>query len=80
MMLIPFIFNSLQFWIQDNILRAKKETNMKFVSMSMIEKSKTLKFNKKIPNLEIGNFESLKSSKRSTSYLNSKNKIALAFQ
>ena len=41
MMIIPLIFNAIQFWIQDNILKAKKETNIKFISLSMIERRKS---------------------------------------
>lgn len=60
MMLIPFVFNSLQFWIQDSILKAKKETNFKFMSMSVME-------NWAQPRL---NFDSVKSSKKSSSFIN----------
>ena len=30
MIIIPLILNSIQFWIQDNILKAKKEKNIEF--------------------------------------------------
>ena len=41
MMVIPLWFNAIQFWIQDNILKAKKETNMKFISLSILERRKS---------------------------------------
>lgn len=66
MMLIPLIFNGLQFWIQDNILKAKKETNKKFVSLSVYDKSRTM-----LPD-KTSDFDSLKSSKKSASFTTSK--------
>ena len=63
MMIIPLILNAIQFWVQDNILKAKKETNFKFVSFSMMEKCKSVSYYK-----EMG-FEDGKISKKSNSFI-----------
>ena len=67
MMFIPLLFNALQFWIQDTILKAKKETNMKFMSMSVVDKhNKTFQLDKQ------SDFDSVKSTKKSSSFTTSK--------
>ena len=38
MVVIPFLLNALQFWIQDNILKADKKTTKQFQSMSVMKK------------------------------------------
>lgn len=42
MVLLPLIFNSLQFWIQDNILKSDKEKNTEFVTSGRIFRSSTM--------------------------------------
>ena len=43
MILVPFILNSIQFWIQDNILKANKKSNLEFVSHARMKRSLTMK-------------------------------------
>lgn len=70
MMVIPLIFNALQFWIQDNILKANKETNMKFISFSFVDKNnKTMQLDKTTE------FDSMKSTKKSSSFTTSKSVV-----
>ncbi|CAI2378105.1 unnamed protein product [Moneuplotes crassus] len=43
MILIPCIFNAIQFWIQDNILKANKKSNIEFLVNARIARSMTMK-------------------------------------
>lgn len=43
MVVIPFFFNAIQFWIQDNILKADKKKNIEFLSNARIARSLTMK-------------------------------------
>mmetsp|Transcript_22957 Transcript_22957/g.25485 ORF Transcript_22957/g.25485 Transcript_22957/m.25485 type:complete len:102 (+) Transcript_22957:496-801(+) len=43
MILLPLIFNSIQFWIQDNILKADKRKNIEFVNNARMKRSLTMK-------------------------------------
>ena len=43
MIFIPLIFNSIQFWVQDNILKADKKKNKVFVSNARMHRSLTMK-------------------------------------
>lgn len=43
MVVIPFIFNAIQFWIQDNILKADKKKNIIFVTRGRLLRSRTMK-------------------------------------
>lgn len=59
MMIIPLFLNALQFWVQDNILKAKKETNYRF---SMMEKCRSVVYGKNF------RFEDRRGGKRSSSF------------
>ena len=41
MIVVPIIFNIIQFWIQDNILKGKKENILKFIHSPYNERSHT---------------------------------------
>jgi uncharacterized protein YqhQ len=45
MIIVPIILNSIQFWIQDNILKGKKENILKFIHSPYHERTHT----KKVP-------------------------------
>jgi hypothetical protein len=53
MVLIPFIFNSIQFWIQDNILKADKKKNIIFVTRGRLMRSQTMKPNRSTAKLSV---------------------------
>lgn len=42
MIIIPVIFNGVQFWVQDNILKANQAATRQFQSLSMMERKKSL--------------------------------------
>mmetsp|Transcript_29966 Transcript_29966/g.34341 ORF Transcript_29966/g.34341 Transcript_29966/m.34341 type:complete len:88 (-) Transcript_29966:20-283(-) len=54
MIVVPIILNSIQFWLQDNILKGKKENMLKFVNSPYNDRSYTPKIPAKltIPNKE----------------------------
>jgi len=53
MVIIPFIFNSIQFWIQDNMLKADKKKNIIFHIPGRMLRSLTVKPVRSGPNLAI---------------------------
>ncbi|CAI2377316.1 unnamed protein product [Moneuplotes crassus] len=59
MMVVPLVCNALQFWIQDGILKAKKEINYRF---SLMERCKSVMYDKNF------RFEDRKKGKRSSSF------------
>lgn len=65
MMVIPLLFNGLQFWIQDNILKSKEETSLKFMSSGALERAKSLNANR------TSGFDSVLSTKKSSSFVTS---------
>lgn len=66
MVVIPFIFNSIQFWIQDNILKANKQKNIEFVSNARVYRSMTFK-PRRYPKLDGGQTKITKRSESLTS-------------
>ena len=64
MVLIPFIFNAIQFWIQDNILKADKKSNIEFISNARMTRSLTMKPKRNAP---MFNHKSTKRSESLTS-------------
>lgn len=72
MMIIPLILNWIQFWVQDNILKAKKETNDRFMSLSLIRKSKSVCYHPRGRNENFNSMKSTQLSKKSNSFCTNK--------
>lgn len=48
MIFFPIVMNSIQFWIQDNILKGKKENTIKFINSPYHERTHTKKIPQKL--------------------------------
>lgn len=70
MVIVPFLLNTFQFWIQDNILKAKKETTIEFYKHDMERKRKTMISKPKIEMVAHSNSKRFKSYVGSNKHLN----------
>lgn len=68
MVLWPFILNSVQFWIQDNILKAKKNKNIEFSKMLTVKNRHSMYHNTET--IQMQKFDASKRSRSKTDHTN----------